>query len=103
AESQTRLAHAHSAGGPRACSCADASLPHHAFQSADVAHDGDLVSHAALVSMAHHISLAAYSHDVATLVDRRPLVRTNRTRDFPATDTRRHLARATAPPPVDVQ
>lgn len=96
-ETQTRLADALLTRGCRARDSADASLPDHAFQSTDIAHDGDLVSHAALVAVAHDTGFAANSHDRGQIVDGWPLVGPNRTRNTRAANTRRNVARAAKP------
>src|SRR5689334_18802803 len=102
-QTQTRLARALRAGRRCRDDRADAGVSDHAVQSADTAHDGDLVPDAALVAARDSAGFARDSHAYDRIVARRSLVESGRDVAADCSDTWSDVARAAEPFRVDVQ
>src|SRR6185503_5693145 len=102
-QTQARLAHALRPYRRRDRDRVDAGLSVHAVQSADAAHDGDLISDATLVAIRDDPGFAGDPHALDRIVVRRSLVESSLHADSSRAHTRRDLAGATEPFRVDVQ
>src|SRR6185295_17168733 len=102
-QTENSLAHAVIAGPYCAHDCVDACISHHAFQSANAADHGSILSDASLVAVADASGFSAHSHLNIRFMARRPLVESTCTGDSCCSHICSNVACQAEPLRVDVQ